>query len=169
MMVPGASAHQKRKTITMSKVAFRGYTLDDRTAAMIVWAEKKAGFKFNISQGSYNVGGVTASAGTHDGGGCVDFSVKKMTLVQQTKMLIALKDAGFAAWHRSKNDGFDSEHVHAVAIGCLDLAPLAKWQVGAYDARKDGLKVNKDDHSYRPKPRVKFSMVLKRPVPRLSK
>jgi len=146
------------------KVKFRGYLFDDRTVAMVKYAEKLAGFKFDVSQGSYNKGGVAASAGTHDGGGVVDFSVKEMDALDIRRMLKALKDTGFAAWHRRIRPGVWSAHVHAVAIGCPDLAPIAKRQVTAFDAGKDGLASNEKDPSYRPNPAVKFDQVSGRPV-----
>jgi len=149
----------------MTKVVFRGVTLDDRSVLMIQWAERKANFIFKIAQGSYSTG-VAASAGTHDGGGAVDFSVNLMLPAKRNKMLNALKDAGFAAWYRTKADGFSSAHVHAVAIGCVDLAPLAKFQVTAFDKNQTGLKGNAADVTYRPNPRVKFNQKLNAPVSR---
>lgn len=151
----------------MEKVKFRGHTFDARTVQMILWAEKKAGFKFSIAQGSYNTGGVAASAGTHDGGGAVDFSTRLiLTAAKRDKMLKALKDAGFAAWYRTKSQGFTSNHIHAIAIGCRDLAPLAKSQVLAFDKNRDGLKSNDKDDSYRPSPKVKFDMKTNGPISR---
>lgn len=148
------------------KLAFRGYTFDARTIQMIRWAERQAGFTFTIAQGSYNAGGVSASAGTHDGGGAVDFSVKKVSLLDMVRMLRALKDAGFAAWHRPAKPGVWGEHIHCVAIGCKDLARVAKQQVAAYDDGKDGLAANGPDKTYRPNPPVQFSLPLNRPITR---
>lgn len=145
-------------------VEFRGFKFDLRTVDMILWAEKKAGFKFKIAQGSYSTS-VAASAGTHDGGGAADFSVRLMTAKKREKMLNALKDAGFAAWYRTKADGFDP-HVHAVAIGCPDLAPIAKRQVTDYDKCLNGLSGHAADPSYRPSPKVKFDVKKGQPVSR---
>ena len=145
---------------------YRGYVLDERTIAMIEWAEKKAGFRFRISQGSYNEGGVAASAGTHDGGGAVDFSVRLLLPNKRKRMLNALKDAGFAAWFRKERKGVWTQHIHAIAIGCIDLAPLAKKQVKDYDNRLDGLAGRRVDLSYRPNPKVKFSLIKNQPMVR---
>lgn len=147
------------------KVPFRGFKFDARTVQMIRWAERKAGFTFSIAQGSYNTT-VSASAGTHDGGGTVDFRCKQLDDAARTKMLRALKDAGFAAWHREARAGVWGEHIHAVAIGCKDLAPIAARQVTAYDNKRDGLAGNGPDRSYRPEPPVQFSAPLNRPVKR---
>jgi len=150
----------------MSAVNFRGYLFDARTIEMIKWAEKTAGFAFRITQGSYNKGGVAASAGTHDGGGVVDFSVRLMTEARRAKMVKALKDAGFAAWYRTMDQGFDSNHVHAVAIGCPDSAPLAKAQVVDYDKGLNGLKGHHADPTYRPDPKVIWDSKAGKPVVR---
>lgn len=146
-------------------VVWRGFKFDPRTVKMIQWAEAQAGFRFRISQGSYSTG-VAASAGTHDGGGAVDLSVRLMPVWRRERMLKALKDAGFAAWYRTPADGFDSAHVHAIAIGCKDLAPLAKSQVTDYDNHKSGLKGHAVDPTYRPEPPVKFDEKAGQPVPR---
>lgn len=149
----------------MAVLPFRGYKFDARTIAMIRWAEKRAGFRFNIKQGSYNPGGVVASAGVHDRGGAVDFAVPARS-DDFAKMMRALKDAGFAVWHREKKPGVWGEHIHGVAIGCKDLAPIAARQVQSFDAGKDGLVSNHDDDTYRPNPKVTFSLPLNRPVRR---
>lgn len=148
------------------KVLFRGYTFDKRTVDMIKYAEKLAGFTFKITQGSYNTGGVSASAGTHDGGGAVDFSLRLVTPAKRGKILRALKDTGFAAWHRPARVGIWNAHIHAIAIGCGDLAPVAERQVKAYDAHRDGLAGNAPDPTYRANPAVRYNSNLKRPVPR---
>lgn len=149
----------------MKKVDYKGHTFDLRTYRMIRWAEKKAGFEFAISQGSYNKS-VAASAGTHDGGGAADFSVRLLLPWKRNRMLKALKDAGFAAWYRTTRQGFDTNHIHAIAIGCDDLAALAKSQVVDYDKGLDGLRGHAKDKSYRPNPPVRFNMVKNQPMPR---
>ena len=134
---------------------------------MIQYAETEARMEFDITQGSYNRGGVSASAGTHDGGGAVDISVKGLSMPQIRMILRALKDTGFAAWYRPTREGVWNEHIHAIAIGCVDLSPLAKRQVTAFDAKRDGLVSNNKDLSYRPKPAVIFDALKRKPVPRV--
>lgn len=145
---------------------FRGFNFDSRTIAMIRLAEKDAKLPLVITQGSYNKGGVSASAGTHDGGGVVDLSVRELSKPQIDVILRAMKDIGFAAWYRPDRPGTWSAHIHAVAIGCPDLAPIAKRQVTAFDAGRDGLASNKVDKTYRPKPAVVFDFSLGKAVPR---
>lgn len=145
---------------------FRGVMLDERTVRMVMYAETLAGFEFDITQGSYNQGGVAASAGTHDGGGVVDFSVKGLTVSKRLIVLNALKDTGFAAWLRPARPGVWNAHIHAVAIGCPDLAPIARRQIVSFDAGRDGLAGNQKDPSYRPSPPRVFSMVWGKPIAR---
>lgn len=147
-------------------VTHQGVRLDRYTVAALKWVEKKTGFSLSLSQGSYNAGGVQASAGTHDGGGAVDIRVGRMDSRMITKTVNTLKDAGFAAWYRKPIPGLWGEHIHAIQIGNVKASGGAKAQVVSYDAHRDGLKSNAWDATYRPEPRVKFSYLLGKPVKR---
>lgn len=127
---------------TGSKTTVDGKTVNTRTASMIKAAETKAGVNFTLTQGSYNPGGVDASAGTHDGGGTVDISVSNLS--NKDAAVKALREVGFAAWERTPAQGFDP-HIHAVAISDTDLAPRAAAQVGDYFTGKNGLASNGAD------------------------
>ena len=147
-------------------VRFRGYRFAPGTPAAIKWAEKRAGFTFTITQGGYNVGGVSASAGTHDKD-AVDFSVRGLGHMQIAKMVRCLRDAGFAAWHRTTEQGFSSDHVHAIRLGDnADLSRVALQQARAFDAHRDGLAANKPDDTYHPTPKVKWGVLVNRPIRR---
>ena len=117
-----------------------GKKVDALTDAALKRAEKRLGYSLTITQGSYNAGGVAASAGTHDGGGVVDL----MPWDWQNKVT-ALRAVGFAAWYRPAIPGLWPSHCHAVLIGHAKLAPVAFRQVQAYLARRDGLKDNGPD------------------------
>ena len=104
---------------------------------MIAEAEKLGG-PLRITQGCYS-SGVKASAGTHSGGGAFDFSVRGLSLSQINRRVKALRRVGFAAWHRVTSEGGWAPHIHAIAIGCPDLAPLAEMQVKAYRDGYSGL------------------------------
>lgn len=117
-----------------------GKKVDAITDAALKRAEKILGHKVNVVQGSYNAGGVAASAGTHDGGGCVD-----VPAWEHDQVVVALRAVGFAAWYRPTIPDLWSAHVHAVLIGHKLLAPVAFQQVQAYLARRDGLKDNGPD------------------------
>lgn len=123
----------------MPRVLVDGKLTNRRTAKMIAEAERLSG-NLVVTQGSYNKGGVAASAGTHDGGGVVDFSVRGLTNTQINKRVKALRTVGFAAWHRTAIPGVWGPHIHAVAMGTNDLAPLARLQVVDYKLGRNGLR-----------------------------
>lgn len=123
----------------MAIVYVDGKKTNRRTAVMLREAERIAGANMPVTQGSYNRGGVAASAGTHDGGGCIDLSVGGLNLKQINRRVKALRTVGFAAWYRSRIPGVWGPHIHAVAIGTKDLAPLARAQVLDYKKGRNGL------------------------------
>ncbi|MGV3623202.1 MAG: hypothetical protein ACO1OB_20450, partial [Archangium sp.] len=101
--------------------------------------------KMVITQGSYS-NGVSASAGTHDGGGALDISIRGYSSANADKVVKAMRMAGFAAWRRGVNDSF-SPHIHAIAIGDKRATQVAKNQVSEYFRGGDGLVgSNKDIH-----------------------
>lgn len=99
----------------------------DWTAAF----EKKLGRPLSIYQGSYS-SGVSASAGTHSGGGSLD--VHTMSRAQ----LATARRMGAAAWNRTRAQGF-TPHCHLVICGCPHASPGAKYQVSEYRAGRNGL------------------------------
>src|SRR5262249_49736127 len=91
---------------------------------------------YAITQGSYNPGGVTASFGTHDGGGAVDISVSNPRNGQVygdevPDAIRVLRIAGFAAWVREANELYKGSHIHihAIAIGDRELSVAAQQQL----------------------------------------
>lgn len=121
-----------------SRISYSGRTINVRTRDMLEQAKAIYGKSFPITQGSYNAGGVSASAGTHDGGGVVDIGDSS------TALLKALRQVGFAAWIRTPSEGF-AYHIHAVAIGDKELSSSAKKQITAYYNGRDGLAKNGPD------------------------
>lgn len=157
-----------------TRVKYDGKTVNARTRDALKYAQRlwrqrgKHSKSIRLAQGSYNKGGVSASAGTHDGGGVVDVRTAGVGLdAQETKQLNrALRDAGFASWIRDSRDGMDP-HIHAIAIGDKQMSSGAKQQVPSYDAGRNGLRNNaKDRNSYRPDPKLRFSYKQGKPVPR---
>lgn len=129
----------------MPVVDWRGVRLDARTAAMMnEVARLVPAIQLDPTQGSYSKT-VGASAGTHDGGGAIDLSLAGLNRTQILAVVKAMRQVGFAAWYRRKADGPWSPHIHGVAIGCSDLAPVARRQVIAYKQGKNGLKNNAAD------------------------
>lgn len=123
-----------------ARVVRDGKVLDALTEGALVRAEKILGRRIAITQGSYNAGGVSASAGTHDGGGVVDVPAGG-----HDEVVTALRAVGFAAWYRPAIPNLWPAHIHAVLIGHGRLAPSAARQVQAYLARRDGLASNRVD------------------------
>jgi hypothetical protein len=122
-----------------ARMARDGYVVDGRTEVMLEEAERSLGRTLVLDQGSYNPGGDPTSAGTHDGGGVVDVSVKGMTATTRTAVARALRVVGFAAWVRNPNQGDWPWHIHAVAISDTDLSTPAQHQVGDYYLGLNGL------------------------------
>lgn len=93
-------------------------------------------FRGALVQGSYNPGAVSASFGTHDGGGAVDLSVRepvtRRVMSEEIPLLLrALRIAGFAAWLRDTGELYPASpiHIHAIAIGDRELSEAARGQI----------------------------------------
>lgn len=121
-----------------------GERVDWLTHVALLKVEEHLGYPLTITQGSYNAGGVSASAGTHDGGGVVDLAP-----YDHDRKVDALRRVGFAAWHRPElwrgSTRVWPAHVHAVLIGNARLAPAARDQVADYLAGRNGLADNGPD------------------------
>lgn len=154
------------------RVSWRGVKLTARHRNALRWAERKfqkkyPGVSFIPVQGSWS--GAAASAGTHSGAGAVDLRTRHLTKEQRIYMVRCLKDAGQAVWYRANNwDGRGGgEHAHALDIGGqTGMDAGAKQQIRSFDQKRNGLRNNAVDNTYRPKPPVKFSFPQDKPVPR---
>ena len=140
------------------KTDVRGHTLDNLTDYALLAVEKRLGYNprsLTVVQGSYNggAGKVSASAGTHDGGGAVD-----LTPANWEQKVHAMRAVGFAAWHRTAIPGVWEEHVHAVLIGNEKLSPSAQAQVTDYRNHRDGLAGHGPDNTWHPDPIPTFHM-----------
>lgn len=135
--VNGEPAHDYKR------VTYGGRTVNQRTKDMLAAAAKEFGGPFSLTQGSYNRG-VSASAGTHDGGGVVDISTSGMSAARREAAVQCLRRAGFAAWLRTPAQGF-AYHIHACAIGDREMAGGAKNQVQSYFNGRNGLAGNGSD------------------------
>lgn len=110
---------------------------------------------FTLVQGSFNGGGVKASAGTHDGGGAYDIVALDFDLAQK-----ALRLAGGAAWHRTPAQGPWGHHVHGAVLGEAGRSWGLDKQVQDYYAHLSGLKGHAPDDTWHPKVIVKFHYSL---------
>ncbi|NUN15965.1 MAG: peptidoglycan-binding protein [Myxococcales bacterium] len=135
-------------------VWFRGVKMNARTKEMVLRAETilqsdfgHKDFKFEFSQGSYNES-VSASAGTHAGGGALDIRTVGKTTKTVDHMVKALRTAGFAAWSRGRGHDSLPPHIHAIAIGDKKASWQAQQQVIEYAKGGDGLIGTKPDPDY---------------------
>lgn len=119
----------------MRRTTVDGKTVNVRTLQMLRRAQARLGEDLNVIQGSYNAGGVGASAGTHDGGGAIDVSATN----HPERVVEALRQVGFAAWHRLPSQGPWVEHIHAIALDDAEASSGAKAQMADYRARRNGL------------------------------
>src|SRR5699024_4966479 len=130
---------------------WRGIQVDNYMILGLETAEKKAGFRFRYTQGGYNAGGVTASAGTHDGGGAVDIDVRGMSRATINKIVNSLRKSGWAAWYRPYIANLWIAHIHAIQLGNARASSGAKHQIREYKAGRNGLANYGPDTHWRPK------------------
>jgi len=135
----------------MKKTTIDGKTLNQRTAEMFALWQFNALTDYFVVQGSYNAGGVSQSAGTHDGGGALDLSVFGLGDLPQKKWHVKQgRLAGFAAYYRPTIPGLWNEHIHAIALADPEMSSGAASQCVEYRAGGDALKGSAPD----PDPRV---------------
>lgn len=134
--------------MAMKRVYRDGKVLNQRTLDMLERAEARLGHKLYVVQGSYNAGGVSQSAGTHDGGGAVDLNPTS----HPHEVVRELRAVGFAAWYRTSAQGPWNPHIHAIAIRDAELSSGAKNQVSAYYSGRNGLANNAPDDGPRLNP-----------------
>ena len=122
-----------------TRVSADGFVINTRTRSMLAAAERLLGRDLKLDQGSYNPGGDPTSAGTHDGGGVVDVSVKGMNSATRTAVVRTLRLVGFAAWLRNPQQDDWPWHIHAAAISDTSLSGQAQHQIGDYYLGMNGL------------------------------
>lgn len=130
----------------MTRVRWRGVVVDKRTAAMLDELAALTGDVYvRPTQGSYNAGGVAASAGTHDAGGAVDIAAAQLAPSARAVIVREARRVGFAAWLRTPAQSSWPFHIHAIAVqpgGKPDRGILsfgAHQQVIDYYENRNGL------------------------------
>lgn len=95
--------------------------------------EPRLGYTTPIFQYAYN-GSVSASAGTHDGGGALDHA--KLS----DSETVVWRESGVADWQRgSPEDTAFDDHNHGIWQGCSHLSSGAAGQIDQYNAGCNGL------------------------------
>jgi hypothetical protein len=150
------------------RITRNGKTLSKRVWSLIADAEKELGMHLTVVQGSFNRGGVSLSAGTHDGGGAVDFSVSGMSEATAIKVVVALRKRNGAAWLRSPKYGWPSSlsgpHIHMIVEDEPDLRPSRETISGCEVEVKVGPSGRKSSvydpaHPTRKRPRLSNGIV----------
>ncbi|GAB3251403.1 hypothetical protein GCM10027425_09310 [Alteromonas gracilis] len=117
----------------------RALIVDQTTLDKLDAAELRLGITLTITQGSY-INSTAASAGTHAKSGVIDLRTWDLPdRVTREQLVRTLRLCGLIAWLRTKAQGFDEEHVHAIDYGNPGLAPAAAAQVRAWQAGLNGL------------------------------
>lgn len=134
------------------RYTYRGVTLDRFTIAAFHAAEKRLGYANRIIQGSYH-GGVSASGGTHDGGGAAD-----LVWADIRRKTRAFRGPGCSAGYpREAIPGVWDRHFHLIVLGDDKASPAAKAQMAEYRAGGDGLVGSTPDRRWRPRRIRNFS------------
>lgn len=135
-------------------ITFRGHLFDRRSKAIYLTVEQEMGYKrgtMDCMQGMYNVGGVEASAGTHDRGGAWDCSFNDA--FEKSRRF---RDHGCPSWPRPELiiNGVRvwGPHDHTIdAFNKRLQSPVATGQVTKYNNHQDGLSgSNPDNMKYHP-------------------
>ena len=133
-------------------VNFRGVSVDPKTGDALtelaaisgsIYVEPIPGF------GSYRSN--SASGGTDTGGGHCDLNMEGRSDADARRLETLARSLGFVAYFRPRVSPYSGNsygwqrHLHLIRRDCVDLSSKAKWQVGEYDAGRDGLAVPHKD------------------------
>jgi hypothetical protein len=136
--IPSLACHTPSETYDV--IIINGHKLNLRTFEMLGYAAELYQGQLDITgdaitQGSYT-NAEPASFGTHAGGGAVDLSVMAPGTFEILEediepLILALRQAGFAAWLRDFNVLYPGSpiHIHAIAIGDRELSLAAREQL----------------------------------------
>lgn len=135
------------RTTYHGKAVNRGTKYLLTAANTLLSSNRYGGEKEDVTmmQGGYNKGGVSASAGTHDGGGAFD-----LTPYNWKNRVKVLRLLGVAYSNRPALRGVWGHHGHGIVDGDGTASAGAKRQVTAYHNGRNGLANNGKDADWRP-------------------
>jgi hypothetical protein len=128
-----------------ARCTYNGARMDNKTATAIRLGEKILGYALTVLQGCYNPGGVSASAGTHDGGGVIDFAP-----FEYGRKIKVFREMGWFIWHRPAIAGLWGEHIHGGIRNHGRLSPSAQRQQVDFDHYPTGKRNGLASHSIDP-------------------
>ena len=128
--------------------------------------------KVTIVQGAWMAragGGAAASAGYHDGGGCLDFRTWNLTTTEVNHLIVAMRLEGAAAWRRDAAHGGMDPHIHITLGGDKGMTSGALNSWNQYLNGYNGLASYGRDYEWRPSPIRKFKYRAKPKKPKKPK
>lgn len=129
--------------------------LSTRVKALIDDAYVAAGIPVTkrwVVQGSWHQGPLSGT--THNGGGAFDLRSRVLTANEIGRLVHELRiRCGGPVWLRDTAHGWTSgDHIHGIVRDEPDLSTGARWQVGEYDADRNGLSGDSIGPDYHPRP-----------------
>lgn len=141
-------------------IAFRDFRVCGCVASSLPVVEKVMLMRglisesIDIYQGGYNAGGVAASSGTHDLGGCIDVGQDSPAQIQ------VWRECGWAMQARTRAQGF-TPHAHGWPMGCPHGSAGQKAQAGDWNVRDAGLVGGEQVKGMWPVPHWRTAMLQK--------
>ena len=141
------SVYRLTRPVSAGKhVLYDGHTVNARTRNMMLAASHRLGKKclIGITQGSYNAGGVNASAGTHDGGGAVDVDLSQRCARRSARSFARCGSSGSPPGTPVHRGCVGRAHPRDRDLGSGPLVRAAD-QVWDFYIHRDGLKSHAKD------------------------
>lgn len=137
-----------------TRVWVEGHILNKRTAAVYnqvkhIYLTLGGTGHVYLIQGSYNTS-ISASGGTHAGGGAMDIAPSVKTAKNWAILQKAARMCGVADWDRPDLPGNWLHHNHGIVIGDKQMSYQAKRQITDYYAHRNGLANHNADKSWHP-------------------
>jgi hypothetical protein len=153
-------------------------TRNGKTLTALMWSMLEASYAaagadpgtyLHVSQGSFRAEDPNPSSGTtHNEGGAADLRTWNLPSSVQAnlceRLVVELRKRGGCAWYRDQAHGGFDPHIHVILRNDVPRpSQSGRWQVGEYDASRNGLSNAGPD--YHPRPvQVPYTMPGEVPV-----